>query len=90
MKNLLLPLLGAVLLFSYCTKQKTDNPVDPINAVNKEKIQEVINMAGRSGSMVDAYDMLTSAEKASLWTSHLDSFLLKASLDSSQIALLDS
>lgn len=83
MKNLFYLSLVFFFLFSSCTKQKSDNPV------NKEKINEVIAMAGRSASMVDAYNILSDEEKADLWESHLDSFLLSAPLDSAQIAVIN-
>jgi len=84
MKNSFYLLLLSIFLFSSCVKQKSDTPI------NKEKIKEVISMAAdRSSSAVDAYNMLTAAEKADLWEAHLDSFLLKAPLDSAETAVIN-
>lgn len=84
MKNTFYLTLAFLFLFSSCTKQKADSPV------SKEKIKEVISMAAdRSPAAVDAYNMLTDAEKADLWDAHLDSFLLKAPLDSAEIDVIN-
>lgn len=69
--------LITLIIVSACTKQKE------LNAIDYEKVEEVLNFEGNLGARVIAFNILAPAEKAYAFKKHLqDSY---GSLDLSQV-----